>query len=63
MCFGKSRYRYWEERVEGETRDQRLWDLFHRETERSDRPLPVAEQDDEDVAEHDRDEVPVGAGR
>jgi len=63
MCFGRSRYRYWEERVEDETRDRRLWDLFHRETERSDPPLPVLERVEEEVAEHDRDEVPVGAER
>jgi hypothetical protein len=50
MCFRRSRY--WEERAE-EARDERLWDLFHRETERNEPPVPIAE----------RDEVPAGAER
>jgi hypothetical protein len=60
MCFRRSRY--WEERAE-EAGDRRLWDLFYRETEQSDPPLPVAERDEKDIAEHDRNEVPVGAER
>jgi hypothetical protein len=60
MCFRRSRY--WEESSE-ETQNRRLWDLFHRETERSEPPLPVAEEDEELVTEHDRDEVPAGVDR
>ena len=61
MCFKQSRY--WDERVE-ERHERRLWDLFQRETERTEPPLPVAEHDAEDDAvEHDRDTVPVGADR
>ena len=60
MCFRRSRY--WEERVEDTRDDQRLWDLFHRETERREPPMPVLEQEEEPVAERDRD-VPVGAER
>jgi hypothetical protein len=60
MCFKRSRY--WDERA-GETHDRRLWDLFYRETERTEPPLPVAERDEDDVSEHDRDSVPVGADR
>ena len=58
MCFRRTRN--WDEAA-GETYDRRLWDLFHRETERSEPPMPVAERDEEQVTEHDRDEVPVGA--
>jgi hypothetical protein len=59
MCFKNSRY--WDERAE-EGHERRLWDLFYRETERTERPLPVAEREEEDDAvEHDRDTVPVGA--
>ena len=62
MCFRRSS-RYWEERAD-EARGQRLWDLFYRETERSEPPLPVAERDEEEpVSERDRDEVPAGAER
>ena len=46
-----------------EAGDRRLWDLFYREIEQSDPPAPVAERDEEQVAEHDRNEVPVGAER
>jgi hypothetical protein len=59
MCFHRSRY--WEERAAEEPRDRRLWDLLHRETERSAAPMPVAERDEEHDTERDRDEVPVGA--
>jgi hypothetical protein len=61
MCFRRSRY--WEERAVEDTRDQRLWDLFRQETERSEPPMPVLEQEEEPVAERDRHEVPVGAER
>jgi hypothetical protein len=61
MCFRRSRY--WEERVEHTRDDRRLWDLFHRETERSEPAMPVLEREEEPVAEGDRDEVPVGAER
>jgi hypothetical protein len=60
MCFRRSRY--WEKRAE-EARDERLRDLFHRETERSEPPVPIAEQDEEHANEGDRDEVPAGAER
>jgi hypothetical protein len=59
MCFRRSRYR--EEQPE-EVRDERIWDLFYRDTERSPAPMPVAESD-EDPAEQERDEVPAGAER
>jgi len=58
MCFRQMRE--WDERAE-KMQGRRLWDVFHRETERSEPPTPVAEQDEEHVSEHDRDEVPVGA--
>jgi hypothetical protein len=58
MCFRKSRYV--EEDIE-EVRGRRLWDLFYRETEANEPPLPVAEQDDEPVTE--REEVSAGAER
>ena len=61
MCLRRSRY--WEERIEDTRDDRRLWDLFHRETERSESPMPVLEREEEPVAERDRDEVPVGAER
>ena len=61
MCFRKSRYV--EENIE-EVRGRRLWDLFYRETEASEPPLPVAEHEDEPPAtEHERLEVPAGAER
>jgi hypothetical protein len=59
MCFRRSS-RYWEERAE-EARGERLWDLFYRETERSDPPVPIAEREEE--REPERDEVPAGAER
>jgi hypothetical protein len=60
MCFRRSRY--WEERPE-EVRDERVWDLFHRETEGSEPPVPIAERDEERATERERDEVPAGAER
>ena len=60
MCFRQMRQ--WDERAE-EMQGRRLWNLFYRETERSEAPLPVAEHDEEHGPEHDRDEVPVGAER
>jgi len=63
MCFRRSRY--WEERAgtegAGEGRSTRLWDLFYKETEHSEAPLPVLEDEDEIVAE--REEVPAGRER
>jgi hypothetical protein len=59
MCFRRSRY--WEERAE-QPRDERLWDLFYRETERSEPPVPIAELD-ERPPEREPDEVPVGTKR
>jgi hypothetical protein len=60
VCFRKSRYR--EERTD-EARDERLWDLFYRETERSEPPVPVAERNELRATEPERDEVPAGAER
>jgi len=60
MCFHRSRR--WDERPE-ETRDERLWDLFYRETERSEPPVPIAEQDRVRESERERDEVPAGTQR
>ena len=61
MCFRRSRYL--DQRAD-EVQSRRLWDLFYRETERSEPPLPVAERDEEEpVSERDRDEVPAGAER
>jgi hypothetical protein len=60
MCFRRSRYR---DLSAEDTHDRRLWDLFFRETERSEPPMPVAEQDEERSSERDQDEVPVGAER
>jgi hypothetical protein len=60
MCFRRSRD--WEERYEVR-RDERLWDLFQRETERSEPPIPVAEREDERERDRDRDEVPAGTAR
>jgi len=60
MCFRRSRY--WEERAD-EARGERLWDLFHRETERSEPPVPIAEREDDYTTELERDEVPAGAER
>ena len=55
MCFHKSRYIDEDaEQIQG----RRVWDLFYRETERSEPPLPVVEHDEELVSEDDR--VPVG---
>jgi hypothetical protein len=59
MCFRRSE-RYWEERAEA-ARGERLWDLFYRETKRSDPPVPIAER--EEQGEPERDEVPAGAER
>jgi hypothetical protein len=60
MCFRNSRY--WEEKAK-EGREERLWDLFERETERSKPPVPVAERDESRESEPEREEVPVGAER
>ena len=60
MCFHRSRYR--DERAQ-EERGQRLWDLFYRETERNEPPVPIAEQEEDRSAERDRDEVPAGVKR
>jgi hypothetical protein len=60
MCFRRSRYR--EEGPE-EVRSERLWDLFHRETEESEPPVPIAEHDEEPATERERDEVTAGAER
>jgi hypothetical protein len=54
MCFHRSRY--WERKTE-EARDERLWDLFYRETERSEPPVPISEQGGAEVLEDERDEV------
>ena len=58
MCFHRSRYR-----DEGfrEGREPRVWDLFYREIERSEPPVPIAEQDDEKATERERDKVPAGS--
>ena len=62
MCFRKSHYR--EENIEEEVRGRRLWDLFYRETEANEPPLPVAEQeDDPPVTVREREEVSAGAER
>jgi hypothetical protein len=61
MCFRRSRD--WGEREAAEAREERLWDLFHRETERSEPPAPIAEREDESVTEPDRVEVTAGAER
>jgi hypothetical protein len=61
MCFRRSLYR--EESPEEAARDERLWDLFHRETERSEPPVPIAERDEVGATEGERDEVPAGAER
>jgi hypothetical protein len=60
MCFKRSRY---SDLNAEETQSRRLWDLFYRETERSEPPVPIAERDEEPVNERDRDEVPAGAER
>jgi hypothetical protein len=60
MCFRRSRY--WEERAD-EARDERLWDLFYRETEQSEPPVPIAEREDERVAKPVRDDIPAGSPR
>jgi hypothetical protein len=59
MCFRRSRYL--EQRAD-EVQSRRLWDLFYRETEDTEPPIPVAEEEDEIVSE-DREEVPAGAER
>ena len=58
MCFRRSRY--WRETTE-EARDERLWDLFHQETERSEPPVPIAERHEVRATEREPDEVPAGA--
>ena len=61
MCYRRSRYL--DEGAE-EVRGRRLWDLFRRETERSEPPVPIVEHEDElPVVEQEREEVPVGAER
>jgi hypothetical protein len=61
MCFRRSRYL---EQRPDEVQSRRLWDLFYRETEQSEPPLPVAERDEEEpVSERERDEVSAGAER
>jgi hypothetical protein len=60
MCFRRSRYV--EERSE-EAQSERLWDLFHRETEQSEPPVPIAERDEERTTARDLDEVPAGVER
>jgi hypothetical protein len=56
MCH--ERLRRSEERTESK-RGERLWDLFHRETERNAPPVPIAERDDEPDTE--REEILTGA--
>jgi hypothetical protein len=58
MCLRRSRH--WEERVD-ETREERPRDLFSRETERSEPPVPVAKRDQGRESERERDKVPAGA--
>jgi hypothetical protein len=59
MCFRQSRYR--DENIE-EVSGRRLWDVFYRETEGTEPPLPVAEHEDEPPAtEPERKEVSAGA--
>jgi hypothetical protein len=58
MCFRRARY---PEETTEEIQGRRLWDLFWRETERSTPPTPVAVEDEEPMADRDRDEVPTGA--
>jgi hypothetical protein len=61
MCFRQSRYR--DENVE-EVRGRRVWDLFYRETEEREPPLPVAEHEEERFeSEPEREEVPAGVER
>ena len=60
MCYRRSRR--WEERAD-EGREKRLWDLFYRETERSEPPVPIADRDREHETERDEDEVTVGTER
>jgi hypothetical protein len=60
MCFRQSR-RYLEGDVE-EVRGRRLWDLFYRETETPEPPLPVMEHEEEPPAsDPERDKVTTGA--
>lgn len=51
MCHGK-----WLRRDEPfeERRDERLWDLFYRETEEPPPPMPVAEREEEREPERER---------
>jgi hypothetical protein len=61
MCYRKSRYR---DESNEEVRGRRLWDLFHRETEAAEPPVPIAELEDEPpVTEREREEAPAGANR
>jgi hypothetical protein len=60
MCFRRSQY--WEDTPEV-SRKERLWDLFYRETERSEPPVPIAEREEERPTEREREEVPAGAER
>ena len=47
------------ERRSEEARDERLWDLFHRETQQSPPPVPIAEREEQFRAEVERYEVTV----
>jgi hypothetical protein len=60
MCFHRSRR--WEERAT-EAEGRRLWDLFYRETERDEPPAPIAQREDEESTEPEREETRVGAER
>jgi hypothetical protein len=60
MCHRNWRRR--EERFE-EERGEGLWDLFYRETGRSEPPMPIAEREEEPSSEPERDEVPTGVER
>lgn len=61
MCFSR-RSRRWDRAFD--ERDEGVWDLFHRETERTERPVPIVEEEQRDrEVELERDEVPAGAER
>lgn len=60
MCHRSWREHEW--RFE-EERDERLWELFHRETRENPPPMPVAKGDDERVEKVDRTEAPAGVDR
>jgi hypothetical protein len=61
MCFQQSRK--WEQGTE-EARGKRLWDLFYRETERSEPPVPIAERERErEETDREREELPAGIER